>query len=158
MQTKIIGLGEPSFEDPYSDRDTARLFLYGTDQFGRDNFSRILHGGRASLFIGIVALMISTFIGMIFGGISGYYGGWIDNLMMRLAEVVMSFPQLYLLLALAAVLPMDMSSVMRFFLIVVILAFVGWAGLARVIRGMVLSIRQQDFAEALKHWVPAICG
>jgi len=149
-RTKILGLGEPSFEDPYPDRDTARVFLYGTDQFGRDNFSRVLHGGRVSLFIGIVALMISTFIGMIFGGISGYYGGWIDNLMMRLAEVVMSFPQLYLLMALAAVLPLDMTSATRFFLIVVILAFVGWAGMARVIRGMVLSIRAQDFVEAAR--------
>jgi len=149
-KTKILGLGEPSFEDPYSDRDTARLFLYGTDQFGRDNFSRVLHGGRVSLFIGIVALMISTFIGMIFGGISGFYGGWIDNLMMRLAEIVMSFPQLYLLMALAAVLPLDMTSATRFFLIVVILAFVGWAGMARVIRGMVLSIRAQDFVEAAR--------
>ncbi len=148
--TKILGLGEPSFADPYSERETARLLLYGTDQFGRDNFSRLLHGGRVSLFIGIVALMISTFIGMVFGGVSGYYGGWVDNLMMRLAEVVMSFPQFYLLMALAAVLPLDMTSATRFFLIVVILAFVGWAGLARVIRGMVLSISQQDFVEAAR--------
>lgn len=102
------------------------------------------------MFIGFAAIIISTVIGMIYGGISGFYSGWVDNLMMRLAEVIMSIPQLYLLLALAAVLPVEMSSSMRFFLIVLILSFIGWAGFSRVIRGMVLSIREQEFALAAK--------
>lgn len=148
--TKIIGLGEPSFEEPYTPDHSARLFLYGTDQFGRCTFSRILFGGRVSLFIGFVAIFLSTSIGMLFGGISGFYGGWVDNVMMRMAEVVMSIPGFYLLLALAAVLPLDLPSAWRFFMITVILALVGWAGMARVIRGMVLSIRQRDFVQAAR--------
>ncbi|MEC9488168.1 MAG: ABC transporter permease [Halanaerobium sp.] len=127
-----------------------KLYLFGTDNFGRDVFSRIVFGGRVSMFIGFGAIIISTLLGMIYGGISGFYGGWVDNIMMRLAEVIMSIPRLYLLLALAAVLPVEMSSSTRFFLIVIILAFIGWAGISRVIRGMVLAIREEDFAMAAK--------
>ncbi len=147
---KIFGLGEPTFEDPYIAADSARLFLFGSDQFGRCTFSRILYGGRVSLFIGFGAIMISTAIGMLFGGLSGFYGGWVDNLMMRIAEVFMAFPAFYLLMALTAVLPLEMAPATRFFMITLILALVGWGGLARVIRGMVLSIRQQDFSEAAR--------
>ncbi|OQB48937.1 MAG: Oligopeptide transport system permease protein OppC [Firmicutes bacterium ADurb.Bin153] len=87
---------------------------------------------------------------MLFGGISGYYGGWIDNIMMRLAEIIMSIPSFYLLLALAAVLPRDISSTMRYFMIVSILSFISWAGMARVIRGMVLSIRTREYVQAAR--------
>lgn len=124
------------------------LFILGSDNYGRDLFSRILYGGRVSLFIGFVAIFITTFIGLIMGGISGYYGGFIDSIIMRAVEVIMSIPSFYLLLALAAVLPLNVSSAFRFFLIVSILAFQGWAGMARVIRGMVLSAKNEDYVKA----------
>ncbi|RCW80833.1 peptide/nickel transport system permease protein [Halanaerobium sp. DL-01] len=130
--------------------DDIPIFLLGSDSFGRDIFTRILFGGRVSLFIGFVAIIITTIIGVIVGSISGYYGGWIDNLIMRVVEVIMSIPSFYLLLALAAVLPLDLSSAFRFFLIVSILAFQGWAGMARVIRGMVLSVKQEDYVAAAR--------
>ena len=87
-------------------------------------------------------------IGLVYGGTSGYFGGWVDNLMMRVAEIVISIPGFYLLLALSAILPPSLGSTERFLMITVILAFIGWAGLARVIRGMVLSISKQDFVTA----------
>jgi peptide/nickel transport system permease protein len=126
----------------------AHIFLLGSDNYGRDLFTRILFGGRVSMFIGFIAIFITTIIGLIVGGIAGYYGGWIDNILMRFAEVIMSIPGFYLLLALAAVLPIDLSSTVRFLLIISILAFRGWAGMARVIRGMVLSIRKEDYVLA----------
>ena len=129
-----------------------RLFILGTDINGRDNFSRLLYGGRISLTIGFLALFISFPLGMLYGGISGYFGGKVDNIMMRLAEAIMSIPSFYLLIILAAILPSNMTSVQRFSLIVVILAFIGWAGFARVIRGMVLSIKTQDFVKAAESY------
>ncbi|MEI8378402.1 MAG: ABC transporter permease, partial [bacterium] len=124
------------------------IFLLGSDINGRDNFSRLLFGGQISLTIGFLALFISFPIGMLYGGISGYFGGVTDMLMMRFAEAIMSIPSFYLLIILASVLPSGMSSVQRFTMITAILAFIGWAGFARVIRGMVLSIKEQEFVEA----------
>lgn len=128
----------------------ANIFLLGTDNYGRDLFTRILYGGRVSMFIGFIGILITTVIGMLVGGIAGYYGGWIDNLLMRFAEVIMSIPGFYLLLALAAVLPLNISSALRFFLIISILAFRGWAGMARVIRGMVLAVRNEEYILAAR--------
>lgn len=125
-----------------------RLYLLGTDINGRDVFSRILFGGRISMTIGFLALFVLFPIGLLYGGISGYFGGMVDTLMMRFAEAVMSIPSFYLLIILAAILPSNMTSIQRFILIVVILALIGWAGFARVIRGMVLSIKTQEFVQA----------
>jgi len=127
-----------------------RIFLLGADINGRDNFSRLLFGAQKSLTIGFLGLLIMFPVGIIYGGISGFCGGLIDNVMMRIAEAIMSIPGFYLLIALAALLPAGMSSTQRFALITVILSFIGWAGLARVIRGMVLSIREQEFVEAAR--------
>lgn len=126
------------------------VFIMGSDDYGRDYFTRVLYGGRASLFVGWAGILITLTIGMLFGGISGYYGGWIDNIMMRIAEIIMSIPSFYLLLALAAVLPRDLSSTMRYFMIVSILSFISWAGMARIIRGMVLSLRTREYVQAAK--------
>ena len=126
------------------------LHLLGCDINGRDNFSRLLYGGRISLTIGFLALLISFPIGLIYGGISGYFGGITDNVLMRVAEAVMSVPTFYLLIILAAILPSGMTSAQRFALITVILAFIGWAGFARVVRGMVLSIKNEDYVKAAK--------
>ena len=126
----------------------AQISLLGNDINGRDIFSRMLYGGQISLTIGFLSLFIVFPIGMIYGGISGYFGGKIDNIMMRFAEIMMSIPRLYLLISLAIILPAGLSSTARFGMVVFILSFVGWAGLARVIRGMVLSVKKQEFVEA----------
>lgn len=127
-----------------------RLFILGTDINGRDVFSRIFYGGQISLTIGFLALLVSFPIGLLYGGIAGYFGGAVDNIMMRIAEAIMSIPSFYLLISLAAILPSNMTSIQRFTLITIILAFIGWAGLSRVVRGMVLSIKNQEFVEASK--------
>ncbi len=131
-------------------KDGGRLFLLGTDINGRDVFSRLLYGGRISMTIGFLALLILFPIGLLYGGISGYFGGKTDMLMMRFAESVMSIPSFYLLIILASILPSGMTSTQRFLLITVILAMIGWAGFARVVRGMVLSIKNQEFVQAAK--------
>lgn len=130
--------------------DGGRIFLLGTDINGRDVFSRLLFGGRISMTIGFLALFVLFPIGLIYGGISGYFGGIVDNIMMRFAEAIMSIPSFYLLIILASILPAGMTSTQRFLLIVIILALIGWAGFARVVRGMVLSIKSREYVQAAK--------
>lgn len=122
--------------------------LLGTDESARDQLSRLIHGGRISLSIGLVGIIISFPLGMLVGGISGYFGGAIDSVLMRVVEVIMTIPSIYLLVALAAILPAGLSSSQRFLLIILILSFVGWAGLARIIRGEVLSLKERTFVQA----------
>ena len=124
--------------------------LLGTDEGARDQFSRLLYGARISLSIGLVGIIIAFPLGMLVGGISGYFGGWVDSGLMRLVEVLMTIPSIYLLVALAAVLPPGLSSAQRFLLIILITSFIRWAGLARVIRGQVLSIKEREFVQAAR--------
>ncbi len=149
FEYKFLGL-IPANLHLFGVENDGRFFLLGTDINGRDNFSRLLYGGRISLTVGFLALFISFPLGMLYGGISGYLGGRVDNIMMRIAEAIMSIPSFYLLIILAAILPSNMTSVQRFALIISILAFIGWASFARVIRGMVLSIKKQDFVLAAR--------
>lgn len=144
---KFLGI-IPATRHLFGVEPEGRLYILGTDINGRDNFSRIFFGGRISLTIGFLALLISFPLGMLYGGFSGYTGGWVDNIMMRVAEAIMSIPSFYLLIILAAILPTNMTSIQRFTLITVILALIGWAGFSRVIRGMVLSIKTQDYVKA----------
>ena len=124
--------------------------LLGTDEQARDQFSRLVYGGRVSLSIGLVGIAIAFPLGMLVGGISGYAGGWLDSVLMRFVEVLMTIPEIYLLVALAAVLPPGLTSAERFLLIILITSFIRWAGLARVIRGQVLSIKEQEFVQAAR--------
>ena len=118
----------------------ARIYLCGADARGRDLLSRMLYGARVSLSIGFFGVFISLSLGLLVGGIAGYFAGRVDNYLMRACEMIMMVPGFYLLLALRAAFPPEMGSVQAYFLIVVILSFIGWAGTARVIRGMVLSV------------------
>lgn len=146
---KFLGL-IPMKRHLFTTDNDGRIFILGTDINGRDVFSRLLFGGRISMTIGFLALFVLFPIGLLYGGISGYFGGKIDMIMMRFAEAVMSIPSFYLLIILASILPSGMTSTQRFLLIVIILALIGWAGFARVVRGMVLSIKNQEYVQAAK--------
>jgi peptide/nickel transport system permease protein len=124
------------------------LFLFGTDERGRDLLSRIIYGGRISLSIGIVGVAILVFLGSLIGTISGYYGGWIDNVLQRLIEILRTIPQIALWMALAAALPPTLPSTYVYLGIVIILGLIGWTGFAREVRGKVLAIRENDFVHA----------
>jgi peptide/nickel transport system permease protein len=125
-----------------------RVYLLGTDAFGRDELSRLLFGGQVSLTVGLVGIAISFTIGLLLGGISGYFGGWVDTVIMRSTELLLTIPALYLIIALRGVFPTDLPSRQVYLAIVVVLAFIGWASLARIVRGMVLSIRRAEYVAA----------
>jgi peptide/nickel transport system permease protein len=124
------------------------LFLLGTDRLGRDLLSRIVYGTRISLTVGLFGIAVSFLIGITLGGISGYYGGWIDNLIQRFIEMVRSFPELPLWMALSAALPITWSPILVYFGITIILGLLDWPGLARAVRSKLLALREEDFASA----------
>ncbi len=124
------------------------FYPLGSDSTGRDVFSRLIYGSRVSLTIGLIGISITMVLGLLVGGLSGYFGGKIDFVCMRGVEFLMAVPSLYLLLALRSVLAPRFSSDQMFIVIVIILSLIGWAGAARVLRGMSLSIRRTQFVLA----------
>ena len=153
-----------------SQQADARIFLLGSDSTGRDVFSRLLYGARVSLSIGFVGIAITLAAGFVVGGLSGYFGGTFDFVSMRLVEFLMAIPGLYLLLAMRSALAPHFDSAQMYLMIVVILSFVGWAGTARVIRGMSLSLAKSQYVQAakamgepplkiiVKHFLPNVLG
>jgi peptide/nickel transport system permease protein len=126
------------------------LFLLGTDVQGRDLWSRLIHGTRISLSIGLVSVALSLLFGIILGGISGYYGGWVDTVIQRLIEVVRAVPTIPLWMGLAAALPREWSVLQVYFAITIIISLFAWTDLARVVRGRFLAMREEDFVTAAK--------
>lgn len=130
--------------------EPGRIFLMGSDAFGRDQFTRFLYGGQISLLAGLIAAGLAVFLGIIVGGLAGFYGGWIDDAMMRGGELFLALPWLYLLFAVRATLPLHVSNAQVFLLLVVVMGLIGWARPARLIRGVVLGARERNFVVAAR--------
>ena len=146
---KLLGLIETDIV-LFGVEESGAIFLFGTDNLGRDLFSRILHGARLSLSIGLVGVSLSFLIGVTLGGISGYFGGTVDTVIQRVIEFLMSVPTIPLWIALSAALPRDWPTVRVYFGIGIILSLVGWGGLARMVRGKFLQLREMDYVLAAR--------
>jgi peptide/nickel transport system permease protein len=141
------GLIEGSFHFVCPPED-GKFFWLGTDRLGRDMFSRIVYAARISLTIGIIGIALSFALALVLGGLAGYYGGWVDNVVQRITEIIKSFPHLPLWLALSAALPVTWSPLLVYFGITIILALLDWPGLGRAVRSKLLSLREEDYAAA----------
>jgi peptide/nickel transport system permease protein len=124
------------------------LFILGTDLQGRDLWSRLMYATRISMTIGLVSVALSLFLGLLLGGVSGFYGGWLDTLIQRIIEILRSIPTIPLWMGLAAAVPKDWSVTKMYFAITIIISLIGWTELARVVRGRFLSLREEDFVTA----------
>ncbi|GAA5439168.1 hypothetical protein Dcae01_00667 [Deinococcus caeni] len=136
----LFGTGQPD----------CKVYLIGGEDLGRDLLSRTLYASQISLTIGVAAVLISTLIGLFMGAMAAYFGGFVDTVIMRLVEVLASIPTLFLLILLRSVFPKEINPILALYVILGILAFINWGGLARVTRGQLLSVREQDFVSAAK--------
>lgn len=162
LETRFIGLSEP--------QRGATFFLLGTDGLGRDMLSRMIEGARVSLSIGLIGVALSFVIGIILGGASGYFGGWVDTAVQRSIDFLQSLPTIPLWMGLAAAVPPGQDPVVTYLMITVILSVIGWTGIARVVRGRFLALREEDFVMAarfsgasemrivLRHMVPSFAS
>lgn len=152
MTTRFFGVDRMTFLEwyPAADSDPPPFLFFGSDRYGHDILSRIIHGSRISLSIGLVAIAITFVLGVTLGGISGYVGGGVDTFIQRAIEIIASFPQLPLWLAFGAFMPRDWSALKTYFAITIVLSLLGWTGLARVVRGKILSLREEDYAVAAR--------
>ena len=148
LDVHLFGIDAPKSTDPSA--PTPKLFLWGADREGRDLFSRLLKGSQISMSLGFIGIFIAVILGTLVGTSSGYFGGRLDNIIQRLVELVQSFPDLPLFLALGASLPTNVPSIQRFFLITLIIGLIRWTGLSREVRGKVLSFRGSDYTNAAK--------
>jgi peptide/nickel transport system permease protein len=164
--TKVYPLGLFVKGDPYqllgfipvdihlygvvSDDSEARYFIMGSDSLGRDWFTRIMYGGRLSLMIGLFGQIMTLVFGTVLGAMSGFYGGWVDQLIQRTTEFLNAFPDIPLFMALAAAIPSFWSPLAVYFMLTLILSFVRWGGLARQVRGLILSLREREYVLAAK--------
>ncbi|WP_108717650.1 ABC transporter permease [Miniimonas sp. S16] len=140
MDHRLFGTGE----------DAQPLLLWGSDNLGRDLFSRIVIASKVSLFVGLAGVLISFVLGVILGGISGYFGGRIDSVIQRTIDFLISIPLIPLWMALSAAIPQGWSGIQTYLAITVILSLVGWTGLARVVRGKLMSLREEDYVTAAR--------
>jgi peptide/nickel transport system permease protein len=147
---KLWGLLPTNFHLFGIEGEDTPVFLFGGDDLGRDLFSRILYGARISLSIGLMGVFLSFILGIIIGGISGYYGGQIDNIIQRMIDFLISIPTIPFWMALSAALPRNWPVVKTYFAITILLSIIGWCGLARVVRGKLLSLREEDFTLAAR--------
>ena len=143
IRTKTIALGELAGGGT-SNIAIKRTFILGTDQYGRDILSRVIYGSKISLSIGFLVVLISVTLGTVIGVTSGYFGGWIDAIMMRIVDILIAFPALFLILIIIATFGNSI------YLIVITLSFTGWMGVARIVRSQVLSLKEQEFILAAK--------
>lgn len=139
LRRRLFGVDEP-----------ARIFLIGSDDYGRDQWSRLLYGGQISLFAGLLAAVLSLGVGLVLGAWAGYFGGWLDEIVMRGADLFLALPWLYLLFAVRAFLPLHLEPGEAFLLLIAVLAIIGWARPARLVRAVVLSAREQDYVVAAR--------
>ncbi len=136
--------------EPMEDGTIIPFFLLGTDTLGRDLLTRIIFGSRISLTVGLIGVFMSFIAGLVLGGLAGFFGGVVDEVIMRIIDVLVSLPTIPLWMSLAAALPQDWPQLRMYFFVTIILSILGWTGLARVVRGKILSMREEDFVMAAK--------
>ncbi len=146
LSRRFIGIDAD--KPPSAEKSSASFHLLGADRYGRDILSRLIHGARVSLSVGIIAIVITFVLGVTVGGISGYLGGAADSFIQRVIEIVNSLPKLPLWLALGAILPDDWSSLRIYFVITIVLSMLNWPPLARIVRGKLLALREEEYALA----------